>query len=82
MWVALFVWFFIKISRISLLDTMLLYTLGYTGACALYSFSPDRMMAFIKKEKSLSQAFGSGITVTGHLIIQSVILIIISAYCG
>ena len=78
MWVVLPVWFFFNIGNISLSDTMLLYTLGYTGACALYSFGPDRIKSFVKKEKNISQAFGSGITVTGALIVRSVILVYLS----
>ena len=31
--------------------------------------------AFLKKEADFSRAFGSGVTVTGHLILQSAILI-------
>lgn len=71
-------WFFINLGNISLFDTMLLYTLGYTGACVLYSFGPDRIKAFLKKETDFSRAFGSGLTVTGHLILQSAVLIYLS----
>ncbi len=78
MWVLLPVWFFLNISEISLFDVSLLYTLGYTGACALYSFGPDNIRAFRRGEKDFRQAFGTGVTVTGHLIAQSVILIILS----
>lgn len=78
LWVFLPVWFFFNIMKISLLDTMLLYTLGYTGACALYSFGPDRIKAFVRKEKSFRESFGSGVTVTGHLTLQSAILIYLS----
>ena len=75
LWVILPVWFFFNIMSISLFDAMLLYTLGYTGACVMYSFGPDRIKAFLKKEADFSRAFGSGVTVTGHLILQSAILI-------
>jgi hypothetical protein len=78
MWLVLPMWFFFNIMKISLFDTMLLYTLGYTGACALYSFGPDRIKAYVKKEADFSRAFGSGVTVTGHLILQSAILIYLS----
>lgn len=78
MWVMLPLWFFLKLGEISLFDTMLLYTLGYTGACCLYSFSPDNIIAFRKKEKTFAGAFGSGVTVTGHLIVQSAVLVYLS----
>lgn len=78
MWLVLPMWFFFNIMKISLFDTMLLYTLGYTGACALYSFGPDRIKAYVKKEADFSRAFGSGLTATGHLILQSAILIYLS----
>jgi len=78
LWVILPVWFFFNIMKISLFDTMLLYTLGYTGACVLYSFGPDRIKTFLKKETDFSRAFGSGLTVTGHLILQSAVLIYLS----
>lgn len=75
LWVILPVWFFFNIMSVSLFDAMLLYTLGYTGACIMYSFGPDRIKSFVKKEADFSRAFGSGVTVTGHLILQSAILI-------
>ncbi len=78
MWIALPLWFFFNIGSISLVDTMLLYTLGYTGACTLYSFGPDNIRAYKRGEKDFRRAFGSGVTVTGHLILQSAILIILS----
>lgn len=76
---ALTVWFFFNYESITLMDIMLLYTVGYTGACVLYSFGPDRIKVFRSKEKTFREAFGSGVTVTGHLIIQSVVLIVITA---
>ncbi len=78
LWIFLPLWFFFNIMKISLFDTMLLYTLGYTGACVMYSFGPDRIKAYLKKETAFSRAFGSGVTVTGHLILQSAILIYLS----
>ncbi len=78
MWLLLPLWFFINISQISIFATMLLYTVGYTGACVLYSFGPDRIIAFRKGEKDFRHSFGTGVTVTGHLVIQSVILVYLS----
>ena len=78
LWPALTVWFFFNYKDISVIELMLLYTAAYTGACMLYSFMPDRIKAYRKGEKSFSQAFGSGVTVTGHLIVQSIILIALS----
>ncbi len=80
MWPGLLVWFFLNTENISLLSLMLLYTLGYTGACVLYSFGPDRIIEYRSKKKTFAEAFGSGVTVTGHLIIQSAVLIMLSYY--
>ncbi len=82
LWPCLLIWFFFNINNISPVSLMLLYTAGYTGACALYSFGPDRIIEYKSKKKTFAAAFGSGVTVTGHLIIQSVILVIISFYFG
>lgn len=78
LWVILPIWLFINIGDVSLFDTMLLYTFGYTGACVLYSFGPDRIIAFRKGEKDFRRSFGTGVTVTGHLIVQSAVLIYLS----
>ncbi|MBE6715773.1 MAG: hypothetical protein E7573_02525 [Ruminococcaceae bacterium] len=78
LWVVLPVWFCFNYRTLSLPDTMLLYTAGYTGACIIYSFLPDRIKDYRSKKKTFAGAFGSGITVTGHLAVQSVILIIMS----
>lgn len=78
MWVLLFVWFFMNIDSISLTDTMLLYSLGYAGACGLYSFGPDNIRALIKKENDIRHIFGSGLTVTTHILLQGIILIYLS----
>ena len=61
---------------------MLLYTVGYTGACVIYSFLPDRIKEYRSKKKTFAASFGSGVTVTGHLVVQSIILIIVSFYFG
>lgn len=82
MWPLLLVWFFFNMNTLSLTDVMLLYTLGYTGACVLYSFMPDRFLDLKAKKNSFSALFGSGVTVTGHLVIQSIVLIILSAIIG
>lgn len=82
MWVALPLWFFCNIGNITLADTMILYTVAYTGACLMYSFQPDRIIAYRSGEKDFSHAFGSGVTVTGHLVVQSVVLIILSYILG
>ncbi len=80
MWPVLIVWFFFNISAVSLFSLMLLYGIGYAGACALYSFGPDRIGAYRSKKKTFAEAFGSGVTVTGHIIVQAVVLIILSYY--
>lgn len=82
MWPLLLVFFFMNIKNISLLSTMILYTAGYTGACVIYSLGPDRIKDLRSKKKTFAGAFGSGVTVTGHLIIQSIILIAVSLYFG
>lgn len=82
MWVLLPVWFFMNIESISLLDTMLSYTLGYTGACVLYTLQPDNIIALKKGEKSFRQTIGSGSTVTSHLVLQSIGLVIFAAFCS
>lgn len=82
MWPSLLIFFFINIKSISLTSTMLLYTVGYTGACVIYSFLPDRIKEYRSKKKSFAASFGSGVTVTGHLVVQSIILIIVSFYFG
>ncbi len=82
MWVLLPVWFFMNIESISLLDTMLSYTLGYTGACVMYTLQPDNLIALKKGEKTFRQAIGSGSTVTSHLVLQSIVLVIFAAFCG
>lgn len=79
---VLIIWFYLNYNSVSLTDAMLLYTVGYTGACILYSFMPDRIKAFKKKEKSFREAFGSGVTVTGHLILQSIVLVVIAVIIG
>ncbi len=78
MWPLLFVWFYFNLDSISFTDVMILYTAGYTGACVIYSFMPDRFIDARKNNKSVMRNLGSGITVTGHLIIQSVILVAVS----
>lgn len=78
LWPLLLGWFFLNIGNITLFDIILLYTLGYTGACVIYSFMPDRIISFRKGEKTFRAAFGSGVTVTGHLVVQSIILIAVS----
>lgn len=80
MWPLLLVWFFFNISNVSLMSLMILYTVGYTGACILYSFMPDRISEYRSGKKSFSAAFGSGVTVTGHLMLQSVVLIAAAYY--
>lgn len=82
MWPLLFVWFYININNISLFDAMILYTVGYTGACVIYTLLPDRFIDLRKNKKSISQVFGSGVTVTGHLVIQSIVLIAVSIIIG
>ena len=77
LWVLLPVWFFMNITEISLFDTMLMYNLGYTGACVIYSFGPDRILSLKRGDKSFREAFGTGVTVTGHLVVQSIILMIL-----
>ncbi len=78
LWPALTVWFFFNYKSIDLVELMLLYTVGYTGACVMYSFMPDRIKAYRSGEKDFSRAFGSGVTVTGHLVVQSIILVVLS----
>lgn len=80
MWPLLLVWFFFNAGNISLLSLMLLYTLGYTGACVIYSFGPDRISEYRSGKKTFAGAFGSGVTVTGHLVVQSAALLILSYY--
>ncbi len=80
MWPGLLVWFFFNMGNISLLSLMLLYTLGYTGACMIYSFGPDRIIEYHSKQKTFAGAFGSGVTVTGHLMVQSAVLIALAYY--
>ncbi len=80
MWPLLLIWFFININNITLPSVMLLYTAGYTGACVIYSFLPDRIKEYRSKKKTFAAAFGTGITVTGHLVIQSIVLMIMSYY--
>ena len=82
LWLLLPVWFFIKIGNITMLDTMLSYTLGYTGACVMYTLQPDNIIALKKGEKTFAQAIGSGSTVTSHLVVQSIALVIFAAFCG
>lgn len=82
LWPLLLIWFYINIESISLFDTMLLYTAGYTGACLIYTLLPDRFIEYKKGGKTVSQVFGSGITVTGHLVIQSIILVAVSILIG
>ncbi|MBR3766892.1 MAG: hypothetical protein IKL10_01460 [Clostridia bacterium] len=77
-WLVITVWFYFNYEIISILDLMLLYTVGYTGACIIYTLLPDRIKAYRSEEKTFRQAFGSGFTVTGHLTIQSIVLIIIA----
>ncbi len=77
---VLTVWFYFNYKSISLTDAMLLYTVGYTGACAIYSFGPDRIK--VLRKKGFREAFGSGVTVTGHLILQSAVLIAIAVIIG
>ena len=81
MFPVLFVWFYFNLGNISLTDTMLVYAAAYTGACALYSFGPDRIIAY-RESKNIAKAFGSGIAVTGHLIIQAAVLIVIAVIIG
>lgn len=80
LWLVLPVWFWFNLGSIKLSDTMLMYTIGYTGACVIYSFGPDRIKEYKSKEKTFARVFGSGVTVTGHLIVQSIVLIIISYF--
>lgn len=80
MWPLLLVWFFFNIKVITLPSLMLLYTAGYTGACVIYSFLPDRIKEYRTKKKTFAAAFGSGVTVTGHLVVQSVVLIVLAYY--
>ena len=61
---------------------MLVYAVAYTGACGMYTCQPDRIIALKKGEKTLSSAIGSGVTVTGHLVVQCIILMIFSVFCG
>ncbi|MBQ3537409.1 MAG: hypothetical protein IJA39_02420 [Clostridia bacterium] len=82
MWGLLFVWFYINLGSITLFDCMILYTVAYTGACLMYTFEPDRFIELKKGEKTFSTAFGSGVTVTGHLVIQSIVLLIWAYYCS
>lgn len=78
LWPLLMVWFYFNINSISLFDVMLLYTAGYTGACVMYTLLPDRIIAYKEKKNTFAALFGSGITVTGHLVIQSAVLIALS----
>ncbi len=78
LWIVLTGWFYFNCDSILPLDIMLLYNLGYTGACMLYSFSPDNIIRYKKDKLPFNKAFGTGVTVTGHLIVQSIILIIIT----
>ncbi len=82
MWPLLFVWFYFNVNSLTLMDTMILYTAGYTGACVIYTLLPDRFMQYRKKEKTFRSAFGAGLTVTGHLVIQSIVLIAVSVIIG
>ena len=82
LWPSLIIWLFFNIKNISPVSLMVMYNAGYTGACALYSFGPDRILEYKNKRKSFAAAFGSGVSVTGHLIIQSIILVLISFYFG
>lgn len=82
LWPLLMVCYFLIMNNISLMALMILYTVGYTGACVLYSFMPDNIIAYRKKEKTFSAAFGSGITVTGHLVVQSIVLVAVAIIIG
>ena len=66
----------------SLLDLMILYCAGYAGACVIYSFLPDRIFEYKSKKKSFAAAFGSGVTVTGHIALQGIVLSVIAAIIG
>lgn len=82
MWPLLFVWFYINMNSISLVDVMILYTVGYTGACVIYTLLPDKVIEYKKGGKSIAQIFGASLTVTGHLVIQSIVLIAVSIIIG
>lgn len=80
LWPVLMIVFFLIMDNITLPVLMLLYTVGYTLPCTMWSFMPDHFISMRKEKKTFSAAFGSGVTVTGHLIIQCVVLMVISVY--
>lgn len=82
MWTLLLMWFYYNVDSVTLIDAMMLYTAGYTGACVIYTLLPDRLHSYRRKEKTFSEAFGSGITVTGHFVFQSIVLIAVSIIIG
>ena len=55
LWAVLTAWFYLNFESISPTDIMLLYGLGYTGACVLDSFSPDHFIRFVKEKEPVSQ---------------------------
>lgn len=77
MWPVLLIWFYFNMNTMSITDAMLLYSAGYAGACALYTFGPDAFIRF-RETKSMAKAYGSGLAVTGHIVIQAVVLVIVS----
>ena len=82
LWIAFPIWFFLKVNTLSLADVMLVYSLFYSVPCAMYTFKPDNIIAVKKGEKSFSGAFGSGITVTPHIVLQSIVLLVFSFFAG
>ena len=82
LWPVLQIWLFLNIDSVSLLDLMILYSAGYAGACVIYSFLPDRIFEYKSKKKSFAAAFGSGVTVTGHIALQGIVLSVIAAIIG